>query len=239
MISELLCEAVDLRPGQKVLDVATGSGNTAIAAARRWCDATGIDYVPALLERGRDRASAERLDVTFEEGDAEAIPFPDASFDVVLSTLGSMFAPNQEKAAHELLRVCRSGGKIGMANWTPDSFVGEMFKINGRFVPPPPGLKPPPLWGTEQRLRELFGEEIAELTTVQRDFTFRYRSADHWIDFFRAYYGPTLKAFDALDGTRQEELAHDLRELVQRRNRSTDSTMVVPSAYLEVVAVKK
>lgn len=239
IVSELLCEAVDLRAGQRVLDVATGSGNTAIAAARRWCDVTGVDYVPALLERGRERARVERLDVTFKDGDAEAIPFPDASFDVVLSTFGSMFAPDQEKAAGELLRVCQSGGRIGMANWTPDSFIGEMFRVNSRFVPPPAGLQPPLLWGTEDRLRALFGEHISDLQTVRRDFVWRHRSADHWIEFFRSYYGPTQKTFDALDAARQEEYANELRDLIRRHNRSGDATMVVPSAYLEVVVTKK
>jgi SAM-dependent methyltransferase len=239
IVSESLCEAADLRAGQRVLDVATGSGNTAIAAARRWCDVVGVDYVPALLERARQRAAGERLPALFQDGDAENIPFADASFDVVLSTFGSMFAPDQEKAARELLRVCRPGGKIGMANWTPDSFIGEMFRVNSRFVPPPPGLQPPLLWGTEERLRALFAEGISNLQAVRRDFVWRYRSANHWIEFFRSYYGPTQKTFDALDPTRQEEYASELRELVSRHNRSGDSTMVVPATYLEVVATRK
>ena len=165
---ELLCEAVDLRPGQRVLDVAAGNGNATLAAARRWADVTSTDYVAALLERGRARAAAERLPVTFQEADAEDLPFADGSFDVVLSVFGVMFTPNQEQAAQELLRVCRPGGKIGLANWTPDGFIGHVFRTIGKYVPPPPGVKPPALWGTEQRLRELFGDGIAELTVNRR-----------------------------------------------------------------------
>ena len=236
---ELLCEAVDLHPGQKVLDVATGSGNTAIAAARRFADAAGVDYVSSLLDRARERAASERLNIAFSEGDAENIPFPNASFDVILSTFGSMFAPDQEKAASELLRVCRSGGKIGMANWTPEGFIGELFRINARYVPPPAGLKPPVLWGKEERLRELFGNAISSLQVTRRTFQFRYPSADHWIDFWRTYYGPTFKTFATLDGASQAALARDMRELVGRYNRSGDDTMVVPSEYLEVVATRR
>src|SRR5215471_8890023 len=187
VISEELCEATDLHAGQSVLDVATGSGNTAIAAARRFCEATGIDYVPALLEVGQRRADAERLPITFQDGDAENIPFADASFDVVLSTLGVMFTPNQQKAASELLRVCRSGGKIGLANWTPTGFIGQLFRLIGRYAPPPAGLEPGALWGTEERLRELFGDHVTSLQTTKRNFIFRYRSPAHWVDYFAAY----------------------------------------------------
>jgi ubiquinone/menaquinone biosynthesis C-methylase UbiE len=236
---ELLCEAVGVQPGQKVLDVATGSGNTAIAAAKRFAETSGADYVPDLVERARERAASERLDIDFREGDAEDLPYPNASFDVVLTTFGSMFAPNQEKAASELLRVCKPGGKIGMANWTPEGFIGELFRINGRYAPPPAGLKPPVLWGKEERLRELFGDDITSLQVTRRTFNFRYMSADHWIDFWRTYYGPTFKTFAALDKASQEALSHDLRELVARYNRSGDDTMVVPSEYLEVVAVRR
>ncbi len=238
IMGELLCEAVDLRAGQRVLDVATGSGNAALSAARRFCKVTGVDYVPALLERGRELATAERLEVTFVEGDAEDIPFPDASFDVVLSILGSMFAPDQEKAAGELLRVCRPGGKIAMANWTPDGFIGQMFRVTSRYAPPPPGLKPPVLWGTEERLRELFGEGVTSVRAERRSFVFRYRSFDHWLEVFRGYYGPMLKAFQSLDADRQEAYATDLRSLVAQFNRSGDETMVVPSEYLEIVAIR-
>ena len=238
VIAEQLCEEVDLRAGQRVLDVATGSGNAALAAARRFCQVTGIDYVPALLDRGRERAVAEGLEVTFAAGDAEDIPFPDASFDVVLSTLGAMFAPDQEQTAAELMRVCRPGGKIGLANWTPDGFIGQMFRVTGRYVPPPPGLKPPSLWGTEERLRELFGDGVASVRAERRSFVFRYRSFDHWLEVFRGTYGPLTKAFEALDAERQEAYAADLRALAARFNRSGDETVALPSDYLEVVAVR-
>jgi SAM-dependent methyltransferase len=239
IVSEQLCEAVDLRAGQRVLDVASGTGNTALAAARRFCDVTGTDYVPALLERGRQRALAEGLSVTFEDGDAESLPFADASFDIVLSTFGVMFSPNQEQAARELLRTCRPGGKIGLANHTPDSWIGEVFRTTGRHLPPPAGVKPPVLWGTEERLRELFGEEIGSLTVTKRSFIWRFRSAVHYLDFFRTYYGPTLKGFEALEPTAQESLARDLKDAVLRFNRSDDETLVVPSDYLEVVATRR
>ncbi|MDP9363403.1 MAG: class I SAM-dependent methyltransferase [Chloroflexota bacterium] len=239
IVSELLCEAVDLRAGERVLDVATGSGNTALAAARRFGEAVGIDYVPALLERGRARAAAEHLPLDLREGDAEALPFPDASFDVVLSTFGVMFAPDQERAARELLRVCRPSGRIGLANWTPDGFIGEIFRANGRHVPPPAGVKPPTLWGTEERLRDLFGDGVASLAATRRSFNFRYRSPEHWLEFFRTYYGPTTKAFEALDPGGRDELARDLLEVLRRFNRSGDETLVVPSDYLEVVAVRR
>ena len=238
VVAESLCEAVDVRPCQQVLDVATGSGNTALAAARRFCDVTGVDYVPELLARGRARAAAERLAVDFREADAEALPFEDASFDVVLSTVGAMFAPNQERTAEEIARVCRPGGKIGMANWTPDGFIGQLFKLTGAYVPPPAGLKGPVLWGTEGRVRDLFAGRVRSLVAGRRTFTFRYRSAEHWLEFFRSYYGPTMKAFEALDDAGRREYARDIRELIERFNRSGDETMVVPSEYLEVVAVR-
>jgi ubiquinone/menaquinone biosynthesis C-methylase UbiE len=239
IIGELLCEAVDVHAGDKVLDVATGGGNTAISAARRFCDVTGIDYVPELIEYARKRAEIEGMEITFEVGDAENLPYPDASFDVVLSTLGVMFAPDQEKAAEELLRVCRPGGKIGLANWTPDGFIGSMFRTQGKHVPPPPGIKPPPLWGTEERLRELLGEGVASLEVTQRSFMWRFPSARHFVEHFRSYYGPTLKAFEALDADGQEALAKDLEELLEHWNISDGSTLMVPSDYLEVVAVRR
>jgi ubiquinone/menaquinone biosynthesis C-methylase UbiE len=239
IVGEMLCEAVDVHPGQKVLDVATGSGNTALAAARRFCDVTGVDFVPALLERGRERAAAERLQIAFREGDAEHLPFPDAAFDVVLSTFGAMFAPNQEQAAKELLRVCRPGGKIGMANWIPDSLPGEIFRVTARHVPPPPGLKPAMLWGTEDRLRELFGDQVVSLRAPRRTFVFRYRSPEHWLEYFRTYFGPTIRAFAALDSAGQAAYARDLLDLTRRFNRSEDRTLVMSGEYLEVVAVRK
>ena len=238
IVGELLCEAVDFHPGQRVLDVACGSGNTALAAARRFGDVTGADYVPALVERARERAACERLPITFEVGDAEQLPYPDASFDVVLSTYGVMFAPNQEQAARELLRVCRPGGRIGLANWTPEGWLGGLFRVTGRHVPPPPGLASPMRWGTEDGLRELFGDGISSLTVERRDFVFRYPSPRHWLDFWRDYYGPTLKAFEAVGEAGREALERDLLEHVAAGNRSGDETMIVPGEYLEVVAVR-
>ena len=239
IMGELLCEAVDVHAGDKVLDVATGSGNTAISAARRFCNVTGIDYVPGLIEHARKRAEAEGLQITFEVGDAEDLPYPDASFDVVLSTLGVMFAPDQEKVAEELLRICRPGGKIGLANWTPEGFIGNMFRTLGKHVLPPPGIKPPPLWGTEERLRELLGEGVASLEVRQRSYMFRYPSSRHFVEYFRSYYGPTLKAFESLDPEGQEALAEDLEELFEQWNTAGDATLIVPSDYLEVVAVRR
>lgn len=235
IVGETLCEALDLRASARVLDVAAGNGNATLAAARRWCDVVSTDYVGALLERGQARASAEGLAVQFKEADAENLPYADGSFDVVLSTFGVMFTPNQERAASELARVCRPGGKIGLANWTPPGFIGELFKVIGRYVPPPAGVKSAALWGTEDRLRELFGESIATLETSHRNFVFRYRTPQHWLDTFRTYYGPMQKAFGAVDATQQEALAADLLYLVRQFNRAGDGAMVVPGEYLEAV----
>src|SRR5690349_5064048 len=182
IVGEALCEALDLRSGQTVLDVAAGNGNVTLAAARRWCDVTSTDYVPALLERGKWRATAEGLNVEFQEADAEALPFKDASFDVVVSTFGVMFTPNQEKAAAEMLRVCRSGGKIGLANWTPQGFVGQLFKTLASHMPPAAGVKSPALWGTRARIEELFGGQATSIETLPRNFVFRYRSPQHWME---------------------------------------------------------
>jgi len=239
IMGERLCEAVDVRSGQKVLDVATGSGNTAISAARRYGDVTGLDYVPRLIEQAKERAAAEGMKIAFEVGDAENLPYPDASYDVVLSTVGVMFAPDQEKTAGELLRVTRPGGKIGLANWTPDGFIGNMFKTVGKHVPPPAGIKPPPLWGTQEKLEELLGEGISSLTTTRRAYVFRYLSAEHLIETFRTYYGPVHKAFESLDAAGQDAFAKDLENLIHAWNTSSDGTVVVPSDYLEVVAVRR
>jgi ubiquinone/menaquinone biosynthesis C-methylase UbiE len=239
IMAEMLCEAVDLHPGQRVLDVACGNGNTALAAARRFGEVVGVDYVAALLEEGRKRAQAEGWQVDFREGDAEDLPFPDASFDVVLSTLGAMFAPNQEKAASELLRVCRPGGKIGLANWTPDGFIGVFSRTINQHLPLPPGLKPNVLWGTEERLRELLSDGVSSLHTTRRSFIFRYPSAKYFVDYFRTYFGPTRRAFMALDETGQAALARDVENVIQRYNRSGGVTAVWPSDYLEVVATKR
>ena len=239
VIAELLAETVDLYPGQSVLDVACGNGNTSLAAARRFCDVVGIDYVPMLLDEGRQRAQAEGLMVDFREGDAENLPFPDGSFDVVLSSIGVIFAPDQEKAAAELMRVCKLGGKIGMANWVPDSYVGDLFKTMGKHVPPPPGLKPPFRWGTEEGLRELFGDGTGSLLTRRRTFVWRFPSARHHVEFMRGYYGPLQKAFEALDESGQKALEEDLISLVEHYNRSENGTAVWPADYLEVVVARR
>ncbi len=238
-MAETLCEALDLHAGQRVLDVAGGSGNAALAAARRFCTVTCTDYVPALLDRARERAAAERLPITFEEADAEDLPYPDGLFDAVISTVGVMFAPNQERVAAELLRVCRSGGKIGLANWTTDGFIGELFRIVGKYAPPPAGVKPAALWGTEERLRDLFGDGVVSLDAARRAFVFRARSAEHWIALFRDYYGPINRAFAAQDTAGQAALVADLDDLLRRHNRATDGTVAVPADYLEVVAIRR
>ena len=239
IVGENLCEALDLRSGARVLDVAAGNGNATLAAARRWCDVTSTDYVPSLLDSGRARAQAEGHTIQFQEADAENLPFPDASFDAVLSTFGVMFTPNQEKAASELARVCKPGGRIGLANWTPDSFIGQLFKTIGRYVPPAPGVKSPALWGTKARLDELFGEAAQEIRATTREFAFRYRSPAHWIEVFRTYYGPMNKTFGALDAEKQAAFTQDLQALMESRNRSGDRTLVLPSQYLEVVIERK
>jgi len=238
VIGELLCEAVDLHPGQRVLDVACGNGNTSLAAARRFCEVVGIDYVPMLLDEGRERAQAEGLQVDFRQGDAEDIPFPDASFDVVLSTIGVMFAPDQEKAAAELLRVVKPGGTIGMVNWVPDGYVGDLFRTIGKHVPPPAGLKSPFRWGTEEGLRELFGDRIGSLQTRRRSFMWRFPSARYHVEFMRGFYGPLHKAFQTLDERGQEALEEDLIQLVEQYNHADDGTAVWPADYLEVVATR-
>lgn len=239
IVGEDLCEAMDLRAGKRVLDVAAGNGNVSLAAARRWCDVTSTDYVPALLERGKARAVAEGLTIAFQEADAEAMPFRDASFDVVVSTFGVMFTPDQDKAASEMLRVCKPKGKIGLANWTPQGFIGQVFKTLGQYLPPPAGVKSPALWGTRERLAELFGNGAVSIQAQPRHFAFRYRSPEHFLDVFKTYYGPTLKAFAALDESKQRGLHDDLIALIGRLNTADDGTIVVPSEYLQVVIVKK
>ena len=238
IVGETLCEAVDLRSNQRVLDVAAGNGNATLAAARRFADVVSTDYVGSLLERGRERAAAERLTVAFQEADAEALPFADASFDVVLSTFGVMFTPDQGKAASELVRVCRPGGKIGLANWTPESFIGKLFKLIGQYVPPAPGVKTPALWGNQAHLANLFGSKVT-IAAERKNFVFRYRSPEHWVEIFRNYYGPVVKAFAAIDPQAREALESDLNYLLNKLNVAADGTLVIPSEYLEAVITKR
>jgi SAM-dependent methyltransferase len=239
LVGEQLCEALDIRANQKVLDVAAGNGNATLAAARRWCDVVSTDYVPALLDRGRQRATADGLKVEFQEADAEALPFHGGSFDVVLSTFGVMFTPDQERAASELVRVCRRGGKIGLANWTPEGFIGQLFKTLGQYLPPPAGAKSPALWGTEARITAMFGGGASDIRTERRLFAFRYRSPEHFVEVFRSYYGPVLKAFAALDAGKRDLLERDMLALIATHNRAEDGTMVVQSEYLEVVIIRR
>jgi SAM-dependent methyltransferase len=239
IVGESLAEAVDVRAGERVLDVAAGNGNATLAAARRFADVTSTDYVPALLERGRDRARADGLKIDFQVADVEDLPFADGSFDVVLSTYGAMFAPDHARTAREMLRVTRGGGRIGLANWTPGGFIGQLFKVIGAYVPPPAGLRSPALWGTEPHLVELFGPQAADIRCTRKNFNFRYRSPAHWLQVFRDYYGPTHKAFAALDADGQRRLAADITALLERLNVGGQPSLVVPGEYLEVVIVKR
>lgn len=239
IVGESLCEVVDLRAGERVLDVAAGNGNATLAAARRFAEVTSTDYVPTLLERGRARAEAEGLQVTFRVADAEALPFADSAFDVVLSTFGVMFTPDQARAAAEMTRVCRAGGRIGLANWTPAGFIGELFKVLGRYLPPAAGLRSPALWGTEERLKELFDNAATSIVATPRLFNFRYRSPAHWMEVFRNFYGPVNRAFLALDPPRQGDLERDILDLLSRFDRGGASGLVVPSEYLEVVITRR
>ena len=239
IVSELLIEALDVRSTESVLDVATGSGNAALAAARRGCEVIGVDYVPALLDRARRRAEAEELTIEFVEGDAEALPFEDGAFDVTSSVFGSMFAPDQEKTASELARVTKSGGRIGVVAHTPDGFIGNLFKVIAKHVPPPVGLRSPIQWGTEARLRELFIGQISDLKVEKRFYTFRDRSPQHFVEYWRTFYGPTLKAFDAVGDAGRAALEADMLDLIGRFDRAEDGSMVVPSEYLEAVIVKR
>ena len=239
IVGETLAEAVDVCAGERVLDIAAGNGNATLAAARRFAEVTSTDYVPALLDQGAVRAKAEGLAVVFQTADAEALPFADASFDVALSTFGAMFTPQHARTAGEMLRAVRTGGRIGLANWTPEGFIGQLFKVIGAHLPPPAGLQSPALWGTEPHLVELFGPQAASIRCERRKFNFRYNSAAHWLEVFRTYYGPTHKAFAALDAAGQEALAADITALLDRMNIAGAKSLVVPGEYLEVVIVKR
>ncbi len=238
IVGETLVEATEVRAGDRVLDVAAGNGNASLAAARRHAHVVSTDYVRALLERGAERARAERLPIEFRVADAEALPFEAESFDIVLSTFGAMFTAQHDRPAREMLRVVRAGGRIGLANWTPEGFIGQLFKVIGAYVPPPAGLKSPALWGTEPYIVALFGPEAADIRCARRIFNFRYHSSAHWLQIFRQFYGPTVKAFAALDAAQQERLAHDITTLLERHNVAGEGSLVVPSEYLEVVVVK-
>ena len=235
IVGEQLAEACDLRTDERVLDVAAGNGNATLAAARRGCIVTSTDYVGSLLDRGAERVRADGLQATFRVADAEALPFDDASFDAVLSTFGVMFSPDQTQAAAELARVCRPGGRIGLANWTPEGFIGQMFKTLGRHLPPPSAVQPPSRWGVEHHLHTLFGETASAISVTPRLFHFRYRSAAHFIEVFRNWYGPIHKAFAALPADGAVALEHDLTDLLTRMNQAGNASLVVPSEYLEVV----
>ena len=237
IVGESLAEAVDVRAGERVLDVAAGNGNATLAAARRFAQVTSTDYVPALLEKGRERARAEGLSVRFETADVENLPYADASFDVVLSTYGAMFAPDHARTASEMMRVLRPGGRLGMANWTPAGFIGRLFKVIGAHLPPPPGLQSPALWGTKAHLASLF-PQASDIACTPRHFNFRYRSAAHWVQVFRNFYGPTHKAFAALDTTRAAALEADIVALLDELNVAGPDSLVVPGEYVEVVLVK-
>jgi ubiquinone/menaquinone biosynthesis C-methylase UbiE len=239
IVGERLAEAVDLCAGERVLDVAAGNGNATLAAARRFARVTSTDYVPALLEKGRVRAQAEGLEVEFKVADAEDLPFPDGSFDVALSTYGAMFTPDHARPAREMLWVVRSGGRIGLANWTPEGFIGQLFKVVGSYVPPPAGLKSPALWGTEPHIVSLFGAQAANISCVRKMFNFRYLSSAHWIQMFRDFYGPTHKAFAALEPAKRSAMERDIRDLLERSNIGGKDSLVVPGEYLEVVIVKR
>lgn len=239
IVGESLAEAADIRANEQVIDIAAGNGNATLAAARRFARVTSTDYVPALLEKGRVRAAAEGLQVDFREADAEALPFPDASFDVAISTFGVMFTPDHASSSREMLRVVRPGGRIAMANWTPEGFIGQLFKTIGKHVPPPAGVKSPALWGTEEHLRELFDDAVAQIHVERRLFNMRYASAAHWLQIFRDFYGPVHRAFLSLDAGAQQALEQDIVALLERFNTAGPASLVVPSEYLEVIVTKR
>ena len=237
IVGEQLAESLDLKPGSNVLDVAAGNGNATLAFARRWHNVISTDYVDDLLVKGRARAEAEGFSIRFQIADAEALPFVEGEFDAAVSTFGVMFAPNQEQAANELIRVCRSGGKVGMANWTPEGFIGQLFRTLGGYVAPAPGVQSPARWGDKGWLETAFAEN-GSVSTVRRNFVFRYRSPEHFVELFRNLYGPVHKAFLALDENAQSSLEADLLKLIDEFNDATDGSMRVRAEYLEAIIAK-
>lgn len=235
---EELCESMDLHSGQSVLDVAAGNGNATMAAARRFCEVTSTDYVESLLNQSKHRAQANSFSINYQQADAEDLPFDDESFDNVMSTFGVMFTPNQQQSASELMRVCKKGGKIGMANWTPDGFIGQLFKIIGQYNPPPPGVSSPANWGTQEFLQQQFGAQAANIQINEKNYSFRYKSPQHWLEVFKNYYGPTLKTFEMLEAPQAESLETEIYALLDQFNTATDGTLVVPSKYVEVIIEK-
>lgn len=236
---ENLCETMDISSGETVLDVAAGNGNATLAAARRYCRVTSTDYVQELLDQGKTRANVEGWHIEYQQADAEKLPFANTYFDNVVSTFGVMFAPNQAQAAAEMLRVCRPGGKIGLANWTPDGFIGRLFKIVGSYVAPPAGVQSPAAWGTQEFLQKHFGDAADDIVVTTKSYVFRYLSTEHWLDIFRNYYGPVHKAFGALSSEQQRALAQDITQLINEFNLAKDGSVKVPSTYLEVVITKR
>jgi ubiquinone/menaquinone biosynthesis C-methylase UbiE len=236
---ELLCESMALKAGQSVLDVAAGNGNASLAAARRFCQVLSTDYVPSLLEQGKQRSDANGFPIKYEVADVENLPYDENQFENVVSTFGAMFAPDQKSVVSELIRVCKPGGKIGLVNWTPESFIGQLFKVIGQYISPPAGLSSPMLWGTKEFIEQNFSNAAQEINIVERDFIFNYESAEHWIDVFRTYYGPTHKVFEALNNEKQEQLRADIITLIEKNNLANDGKMYVPSSYLEIVIKKK
>ena len=239
LMAELLVEAADVRAGEAVLDVACGQGNAAIAAAARFAEATGVDYAVPLLDQGRERARVQHFDVEFVEGDAEALPFDDASYDAVLSTVGVMFAPDHRRAAAELVRVTRPGGRIALACWSPDGMVGEMFRTVSRWAPPPAGVQPATLWGTPEHLADIFGDAVEWTSLTPRDYVFRYRSAEHFSEWFRQYYGPITRLAGTLSGADAERFAAELADVPRGFDRSGGGSLVAPGRYLEAVGVRR
>ncbi len=238
VMAEALCDAADPGPTDNVLDVACGSGTAALVAARRYCKVTGIDYVPALIERAQARAAASGLDVDFRVADAQDLPFEDDHFDQVLSVYGVQFAPDQEKAAKEVLRVCRSGGAIGLATPIPEGWSGDFFALNAKYAPPPPGVKPPLRWGTDEGLEELLGSGVQSMWSEERTALQYYRSLDHAVDVFTNYFGPTVRAAESLDADAGEDLREDLKSVFARYNRATDGTAVIENQYRLTVATR-